>query len=276
MTLWTYSGQRTTVGWNKVLAVLGLRLAALAVIVLMLLRPSFGSEMDVVTPGRLIIVVDNSLSMKINDAPANSTRWDFVRKLLDWPEVKGALQRLQKDRQIDIVLYQAAEDVHKYDPNKDADGKRTDIGKWLNTLSRIHQNDANLRGLVLLTDGADNGTSFAVLDEAARWREFPCPIHAFGLGSELTSKGQRDIAVVDVKAGRDPIYLKSKVPIKAFIDAAQTWRGARMSRCGLFVDGKEVKVKDNVPLLSTRGNVVDAGEIRCRPRRRGQSDRQGR
>src|ERR1700722_7020303 len=113
LTLWTYSGQRE-VGWRKVLTVLGLRLAALAVTLLLLLRPSFGSEQEAVTPGRLIFVVDKSLSMKINDAPGSSTRWDFVRKLLDWPEIKEALQRLQRDKQIDIVFYQAAEDVHKY------------------------------------------------------------------------------------------------------------------------------------------------------------------
>ena len=54
-------------------------------------------------------MLDYSLSMKINDSPNSSTRWDFVRKLLEWPDVKEALRRLQKDKQIDIVFYQAAE-----------------------------------------------------------------------------------------------------------------------------------------------------------------------
>src|SRR5205823_3706122 len=111
------------------------------------------------------IVLDYSLSMKINDAPNSSTRWDFVRKLLEWPDVRDALQRLQKEKQIDIVFYQAAESVRPYDPASEANGKRTDIGKWLNRLWEIHHNDRNLRGLLLFTDGADNGTSFAVLSE---------------------------------------------------------------------------------------------------------------
>jgi len=258
LTLWTYSGQRQ-VGWDKVLAVLGLRLAALAVIILLLLRPSFASVEEVVTPGRLIIVLDSSLSMKINDAPNNSTRWAFVRKLLQWPEVKEALQQLQREKQIEIVFYQAAEDVRPYDLTSDADGSRTDIGKWLNSLWNAHHNDRNLRGLLLFTDGADNGTSHPVLIEAAKWRELPCPIHTFGTGSETTNKGQRDIAIVDVKAEKEVVFVKSTVPIKAIIDAPNL-EGQNVT-IRLFVDGKQVNVKENVNLPNTRGNLVDVGQF---------------
>ncbi len=256
LTLWTYSGQRA-IGWRKVFVVLGLRLGALAAVLLLLLRPSFASEQEVVTPGRLIILVDSSLSMKINDAPNSSTRWDFARKLLDWPEIKDALARLQKEKQIDIVFYQGAEDIRKYDPAGDAVGKRTDIGKWLNAVWMAHRNDRNLRGLVLLTDGADNGTSYAVFDEAAKLRELPCLIQPFGVGSPATRTGQRDIAVVDVKADKDPIYVKNPVLIKAVIDAPNL-EGQNVT-VRLFIDDKEVSVKQGVNLPNSRGNVVDVG-----------------
>ena len=77
--------------------------------------------------------------------------------------------------------------MRKYDPASDADGKRTDIGKWLNRLWEIHRSDQNLRGLVLITDGADNGTAYSVLGEAVRWRELSCPIQTFGAGSAIRS-----------------------------------------------------------------------------------------
>jgi hypothetical protein len=258
LTLWTYSGQRN-VGWAKVFTVLGLRLAALGVIILLLLRPSFASEEEVVTPGRLLVVLDSSLSMKITDAPNNSTRWAFIRKLLQWPEVKDALQQLQREKQIDIVFYQAAEDVRKYDPTSDADGMRTDIGKWLNSLWNMHHNDRNLRGLLLFTDGADNGTSFPALIEAAKWRELSCQIHPFGAGSEATTNRLRNIAVVDVKADKDVVFIKNTVPIKAIIDAPNL-EGQNVT-VHLLVDGKEVKVQENVPLPNSRGNVVDVGQF---------------
>src|SRR5438309_135469 len=43
LTLWTYFGQRK-VGWNRLAAILGLRLGALAVVPVLLVRPSFAHE----------------------------------------------------------------------------------------------------------------------------------------------------------------------------------------------------------------------------------------
>jgi uncharacterized membrane protein len=257
LTLWTYSGHRR-IGPRKLLVVLCLRLAALAVIAILLLRPAFASDEEVVTPGRLLILVDYSLSMKISDAANSSTRWDFVRRLLSWPEIKDALQRLQKEKQVEVVIYQAAEDVRKYDPESDADGKRTDIGTWLHALMQIHRNDKDLRGLVILSDGADNGTSYPLLDEAAVWRELPCPIHTFMIGSEATSSGQKDIAVVDVKTEPERVYIKHKVRIKATVDAPGM-EGQRVT-VHLLVDGKEISSTPGVPLPASRGNLIDVGE----------------
>jgi uncharacterized membrane protein len=257
LTLWTYSGQRR-IGWRRLLGILALRLGALLVIAMLLLRPSFASEETVVTPGRLLIVVDNSLSMKISDSPNSSARWDFVRKLLDWPEIKDALDKLRREKQIDIVMYQGAEDVHKYESAGEANGTRTDIGMWLHSLVRLHRNDRNLRGLVVLSDGADNGTSFPLLDEAAAWRELPCPIQCFGVGSEATKKGQKDIAVVDVRTKPDRVYLKNTVHVEAVVDAPGLENQNVTVR--LFVDGKQVgPPKEGVNLPNTRGNVIDAG-----------------
>src|SRR5207253_2727413 len=131
--------------------------------------------------------------------------------------------------------------------------KRTDIGQWLNLLRLRHHNDRNLLGLVLITDGADNGTSHPVLDEAAKWRELLCPIQTFGAGSELTKKGQKDIAVVDVKTDKDVIFVKNPVQIKAVIDAPNL-EGQNVT-VRLLVDGKQVVVKENVNLPNTRGNI---------------------
>jgi uncharacterized membrane protein len=266
LTLWTYAGQRRA-GWGKILCVLGLRLGALGVIALLLLRPSFASEEEVVTPGKLIIVLDKSLSMKIGDGLNSRTRWDTVRMLLEVPEVKEALEHLKTRRQIDIVIYEAAEDVARYDPAGDADGKRTDMGQWLHSLMRIHRNDRNLRGLLLFSDGADNGTRFATLDEAAKWRELPCPIHAFGAGSEATTKGHNDIIVTEVRAEQerqtggapDSFYVKSPVRIKAVIDAPNM--EGQIVKAHLLVDGKPVGAKKDFDLRNTRGNIIDVGEF---------------
>jgi uncharacterized membrane protein len=258
LTLWTYSGQRK-IGWGKVATVLGLRLAALAVVALLLLRPAFASEERVTSSGKLIVVLDSSLSMKIMDGPNNSPRWDVVRKLLEWPEVKEALDRLQRERQIEVVFYQADTDVRKYDPASEADGKRTDIGQWLHALLAQHRSDKNLRGVLLLTDGGDNGTRYLAVEEAAQFRGLGCPVHTFAVGLETTREGQNDIAVVDVKTDQQRYYVKNEIKVKAIINAPG-FVGSKVT-VRLLAEGKEVGKKDNVTLQNARGNEVDVGVV---------------
>jgi uncharacterized membrane protein len=265
LTLWTYVGQRK-VGWNRLLLILGLRLAALALTALLILRPSFASEEQIITAGKLIIVIDSSSSMQILDGPASSSRWDTVRKLLEWPDIKEALERLRKERQIEIIFYQAAEDVHPYDPTSAADGKRTDIGQWLHTLIEQHKSDKNLRGLLIFSDGQDNGTRYLARDEAPRWRGLSCPIHTFAVGLETTVKGQKDIAVADLKTDKDRsdfVYVGNEINVKAIIDAPSL--EGQLVTVRLCADGKQVSMKEGVPLPATRGNVIDAGKVVAGP-----------
>jgi hypothetical protein len=260
LTLWTYFGQRQ-VGWRRLLLILGLRLAALAVTGLLLLRPSFAQEEQILTSGKLIIVLDCSSSMQILDGPKNSARWDVVRQLFEWPEVKQALEYLQTRKQIEILFYQAAEDVRRYDPTSAADGKRTDIGQWLHSLHGQHRSDKNLLGLLIFSDGQDNGTRYLAVEEAGQWRGVLCPVSTFGVGLETTVAGQKDIAVVDIKTDRDTspfIYVGNEVKVKATVDAPLL-EGQQVT-VRLLVDGKEVSAKQ-VNLPATRGNVIDAGKV---------------
>jgi uncharacterized membrane protein len=265
LTLWTYIGQRQ-VGWRRLGLILGLRLGALALTALLILRPSFASEERTTTAGKLIFVIDCSSSMQILDGPNSSSRWDTVKKLLEWPEIKDALERLQKDRQIDIVFTQGAEDVRPYDPSGAADGRRTDIGQWLHTLNTQHKNDKNLRGLLIFSDGQDNGTRFLAVDQAALWRGLSCPVHTFAVGQENTLKGQKDIAVVELTSDKDRsdfVYVGNEILLKAKIDAPSL--EGQLVTIRVLVDGKEVSMKKGVPLPATRGNVIDAGKVVAGP-----------
>jgi len=94
---------------------------------LLLLRPSFASEQTAVTSGKLIVILDYSMSMKITGRSQEQLALGRGRQVLEWPDVKEALDRLQKERQDRVVIYQGAEDIRKYDPASEADGKRTDI-----------------------------------------------------------------------------------------------------------------------------------------------------
>ncbi len=258
LTLWTYLGVRGA-SWRRVLAVLGLRLLALVVAFLVVLRPSFADREQAAVPSKLLILLDASDSMNIADESGGQSRWDAARRILKAPGVERLLRRLRNEQKVEIVTYQGAADVTRFDPGGKATGKRTDLGQWLHTLLKIHGGEPNLRGLVLLTDGADNGTRYPALQEAARWRGVPCPIYTFALGSPTTSPKQRDIAVTAIHPDPPLVPVKTKLTVKATINAPGL--EDQTVNVHLLIDGKPV-ASTRAQLRKTQGNEVVVGEYR--------------
>jgi len=101
LTFWTYLGVRgTRIG--RILLVLLLRLTALAIALLVALRPSVGMvTLEGLEPSKLLIVVDVSESMNVPDEFNSMTRWDKARHILADPRVKDALngcRRMSRSR----------------------------------------------------------------------------------------------------------------------------------------------------------------------------------
>jgi uncharacterized membrane protein len=241
---------------RRVMTVLGLRLAALAMACLMLLRPSFAFRDELREPSKLFIGVDQSESMSIGDEPGPKSRWQSMIQVL--AKCEPILQRLRDNHNISVVLYRFAEDAVQdeagnLDPQASPDGKRTDFGKFLHAVYENHAAEHNLRGLIIISDGADNGTNFQPLAEAAKLRKLPCTINTFGLGKTTTANEQSDIAFTAIKAEPAPVPVKGKLTVVGTLDApgfANTNVTIRM-----FIDDKEVLVQP-ATLLKTTGNEV--------------------
>jgi uncharacterized membrane protein len=217
LTVWTYAGARGASG-RRILAVLLLRLGALAIAFLVALRPSFGVQvLEGLEPSKLLILVDASQSMSITDGFNGMTRWDDARRILGSRSVADALKRLHADEQIEIVIYQGAEGLTPFQPQGSADGKRTDIGGWLHELHQNHVGKDKLRGVLLFSDGADNGARFPTISEAQRWRG-QCPIHTFGHGKAPQDSDRKDIVVAGVIAP-PTVPAKTKLSIKGLVHA---------------------------------------------------------
>src|SRR5262245_32983167 len=93
-TVGTYFGARGT-SIRRVSAVLALRLLALAIPFLLVLRPSVAfEEDDTRRPTKLLILLDYSRSMEITDDFNSLSRWDNARRILNFPGVAEALRRL--------------------------------------------------------------------------------------------------------------------------------------------------------------------------------------
>jgi uncharacterized membrane protein len=259
LTVWTYLGTRGS-NVRRLLYVLLLRLGALLVACFLVLRPSLAEQDDEkALPSKLLILVDKSESMNFGQEFDGSTRWKSALRILSAPSVASALERLRRDQRVEVVSYQGAEDVTRFDPEGQADGKRTDIGLWLNKLLRLHGKDTDVRGLVMFTDGADNGTRFPTLEEAAAWRS-TCPIHVFALGSPNATRDRNDIAFVANKIFVDPnpVHVKGKLTVKGFVNAPG-FENAKV-KLSLLINDKLAAPVQAVVLRKTNDNEV---KIEC-------------
>jgi uncharacterized membrane protein len=250
LTVWTYTGVRRASS-RRVALLLGLRLAALVVACLLVLRPSFAFRDELRVPSTLLIAMDDSQSMTIQDQHNNQSRWDYLRRLLH--DAQPELERLRDERNVSVVLYRFAADVRDFEPDGKAEGKRTDFGELLQALYERHGSERSLRGLLILSDGADNGTRYPALGLAGRWRSLPCPIHTFAFGQTTTSAEQHDIAFTAINPDPPTVATKGRLTVRGTVDAP----GFENSpvRVHLLINDKEVLASD-AKLPRTTGNEV--------------------
>ena len=81
VTVWTYRGVRGSTN-RRVGTVLGLRLTALVLALLMILRPSLAYREELRVPSTLLVVPDGSESMSIQDEAGPRSRWEAMLRIL--------------------------------------------------------------------------------------------------------------------------------------------------------------------------------------------------
>lgn len=237
LTIGTYLGVRPARP-RRVLLVLGLRLGALLLAVLAALRPSLAFRDDLRQPSKVLIVVDASQSMTIQDAFDGQSRWHALLRVLR--ECEPILQELRSQHQIDVILYQFAGDVREFDSQGQPDGQRTDFAQMLERVYRDHAHDRSLRAIIIASDGADNGRQPAV-PLAQQWRNLPCPVHTVALGLPTTSDQQSDLIVKSITPEPSPVPVKGELTVKAVVDAPGFANAPVNFR--LLIDDKEVPIE---------------------------------
>ena len=218
LTVWTYLGVRRAT-WQRVAAVMFLRLAALALAFSMIMRPSFAvTQLEGVELTKLLVVFDASESMNVAEMEGKPSRWEQVMKLWASRDVQRRLEQLKSEQKIEVVKYLGAEDLRPDEPSASANGKRTDIGAWLHQLRQKHGHEKHLRGIAILSDGADNGTRFSAQEESRKWRGI-AGIHAFGVGNPNDPKFRKDLGLTSLDVEPKPVFVKSNLTVKAVAQA---------------------------------------------------------
>jgi uncharacterized membrane protein len=244
--------------WRRTAAIVLLRLGACVLVFIAVLRPSLGFDDPADKRGVLLVAIDASESMSILDELDNQSRWDYLQRVLK--DNAPAFKKLADEKKIDVVFYRFAGDAAeaKVDELGKPDGKRTDFGTMLRTIYDARNGQQPLLGLLVLSDGADNGTKIPALTEAGRWRKHPCPIHTFALGKPTTSDRQQDLAITGITTSPSPqVPVKAELRAKIMVDAPGFEN--RKVRVRMFLDDKEVQAQ-NATLALTINNEV---EIKC-------------
>jgi uncharacterized membrane protein len=160
---------------------------------------------------------------------------------------------MQEEDQATIVPYQFAEDLADFKPDGPALGRRTDFGQALHSLFERHGHDRNIRAILVLSDGGDNGTRYPALSEASAWRGVSCPIYSFGFGKTTTPETRRDIALTTIACDPPSVAAKGKLTVRGLIDAPGFENAPVTLR--LLLDDKEVATHKDA-LRQTTGNEI--------------------
>ena len=199
-----------SIGAARNLTLLLLRLAGIALVLLLLLQPSEHTALPPPTRDRITLIgLDTSLSMKQTDA-GNVSRFDAAKKLL---QDAGAIAPNGLAASSKTWLFGFAEDAHPVLPSVldlKPTGRTTLIDKSVNTMLAAPDADEAINALVLLTDGHD----FEMINPvktglAARTRG--APIYAVALGRQ---GDVRDVAV-RITSFQPYCYVKQKAHINA-------------------------------------------------------------
>ncbi|MFM7152385.1 MAG: vWA domain-containing protein, partial [Gemmataceae bacterium] len=234
-----------------------LRLLAFLFALCAVLRPALAIADREAVDSRLMILVDRSRSMTVQDELGKQSRWDLLRQTLT--NAEPVLERLRENQQIAVQMFSFGDEVKEWTPGSpgEPDAKRTDFGGGLRSLFDRRDVQIPLRGVLVLSDGADNG-SLPALAEAQRWRSSGATITTFASGNPGTAPQQNDVAITTISTAPTPfVPVKGKLTVKLNIDA-RGYENTR-ARVRLFMESegqdKEVLGQDVVLPLST-GNEI--------------------
>ncbi|GBD35130.1 hypothetical protein HRbin36_00235 [bacterium HR36] len=228
---------------HQVVTLLVLRLLALMVLALILLRPTWEITFTETRHGWLILLVDTSRSMQERDEPPDLSRWQKAAGELE--QAQELLAQLRRQRLVELALYGFDEAGRLRPINPDALPKVDDKPDGPNTglLDAIHRaireqeqaSDKPILAVIALSDGRDT-YNFPKLDEVVQTaRERGVRIHAVGFGHPGGTALLPDIEVARIEAPRH-VRIKDRLVVTGVVNTQQFLNQPITVR--LLIDGK--------------------------------------
>jgi hypothetical protein len=204
---WLYRYESATVESRWARWLVGLRLAALAMLVWIWIEPTWVRSVSKDHRRTVVVVLDESASMQLKDSGQDSTRLEIGNKAL-------ADSRLTEKLKMNLLVrtMHVARSVQKEGETVGEDWSQvTDLAGALDTVLMDVRPD-ELGGVVLVSDGRHNAPT-RVEEVARRFGILDAPVAIMAVGSEVPP---RDAVVVSVKAPK-AIHLGDKMRVDAEI-----------------------------------------------------------
>ncbi len=213
MVLATYPGRVRHLPVFPRRLLLGLRLAAVVVLALAMVRPAIQLSETDTKSSVLVVLTDASRSMNTQDGPGGVPRRQALLKTL--AECDKQLAALTDE--IEIRFFDFAEQLTAVEkPEVDADGKQTAIGAALERLLKETQSK-RIIGVVLMSDGAQRAVSPYDVDPRAMARrlgELQVPVYTIPYGGSGLTGSTLDLSVEDLLVS-PVVFEKKAVPVSA-------------------------------------------------------------
>jgi uncharacterized membrane protein len=230
----TYRGLSTVDRMRDRIVLVGLRLAALAVLFFCLVRPTLILKAAVPQQNFLGVLIDDSRSMAIADRDGQ-TRSDFIKEQLGAKNAK-LLDALSQRFVVRMFSFSSSSDRVPSAADLKYAGTSTRLGQALDR-ARDELAGLPLAGLVMVSDGAD--TSDAAIDESlASLKARSIPVFTVGVGQERFA---HDVQVTRVETPR--AVLKGTALVVDVV-LSQTGYGGQTVPLSIENDGRIVSTQE--------------------------------
>lgn len=223
--------------WRRA-SMIGLRSAAAALSLVVLLEPAVELRQVAREPNRIAVLIDDSKSMSLAESPQGPSRIERVRRLLE--SSKSTLAAWGREHKIDYYTFSdtlAATSPAALATDR-AQGKSTLIRKALEQI-RSRYEGRDLAGVVLISDGAATG-SFDEDSGDGAVRDFLRSLDTRVHTVWAARNGLKDVAVAKVMAD-EFAFVRTVVRIDAIIRT--TGLPARKVPVTLSTDGQPLRQK---------------------------------
>lgn len=209
--------ERTRTTPRQRMTLIALRAAAVLVMLFGLLRPTLVYTQTKQQSASVIVLIDDSRSMRVADMLQGRTRWQVLLAEL----AAAAPELAQLAEQFDVQVYTFDREPKRVEPDDgkvplpaEPKGTETAIGAALDDVLR-REAGKRLAGVILLSDGAQRARAPRDTPPqipAGQLADLGYPLYAFCFGQTAAAGQTRDISLADLQVN-DTVFVKNQLGV---------------------------------------------------------------